>query len=124
MVPAAVASYCMPFFHKALQYFLRNRVVVQVPTQAIANFYGIRAGCHVDGKRPLVENAQFFQPECGNLCRHRVQMPIQRQPCNSVGHRRQLCHLQQVMGKVPQKAVHRQTIGARHLQISQRQIDK
>ena len=119
-----MAAHGMSFRHKALQHALRNRVVVKVPAIGVANFYRVRPRCHVDGKRTVVKDTEFFELERWQLRRKRVKVPVQRQPGNAVGHGRQLRHVQHIVGKVAQKAMHQQTVGTRHLEVGQRQIDK
>lgn len=124
MVPAAMAAYCMPFFCKTLQDLLGLQVLIQIPSLAVTDHYSIRASGHVNGKWPLVKHPQLFEIERRLLRIKRVQVPIQRQPGNSIWHGRQMRCLQYIMRKKPQKTVHWQPIGTGNFQVRQRQIDK
>ena len=121
--PPAVAADLMTLALELAQKALCFLVVGQVKADLVAKLDGVRAGCHVHGKRamlPDTHGVELLHRRQGEVA---VQVPVQRDARSAVGQAQQPRGLHHLAHEIVQGAMHGQAVGAQ-LQGAQRQVHK
>ncbi len=121
--PAAMVADGMALAEQLLDHLLGVFVVVQVHAQAVARLVHIRAGGEMHRLVAVVENAgllQLVQVADGLAV---VVVPVQHQSALAVRRAEQRGLLHHLVGKVGQKAMQKDAVGAFE-QVGQRQVDE